>query len=119
MLTLPSHKKALIVIVYVLESPFGEISRTGCCCGLGCLEPIYAPVCYDTLYWPRVDVTVTNKANSESVLASIYHDSDAPSETSYRWTASIPLAVRNNRIVARADDGMGNQGSDVFIVNNP
>lgn len=118
-LTLPSHVETLIVGGFVLESPYGKNSETGCFCGLACLEYPYNPGCYYTMYWPGVDVTVTNQTNGEAILASIDYDCNAPRETSYRWTASIPLVVGTNRILARSDDGMGNRGSDVLTVSNP
>jgi len=118
-LTLTGRKEALTVAGFVMESPYGKSSDSGCFCGFACLEYPFSPGCYYTRYRTGVVVTVTNQTNGESVLAHIDEDMLAPSESSYRWSASLPLVVGTNRIVARVDDGMGNRGSDVLSVSNP
>ncbi|WP_027715994.1 hypothetical protein [Desulfuromonas sp. TF] len=119
-LTLPSHAEVLVVGGYALESPYGKIKgETGCFCGFACLEYPYSPECYYTRYSARVDVIVTNQTTGETIFALIYADQKAPSESSYRWSVSVPLVVGTNQIVADADDGMGYRGSDVLIVSNP
>lgn len=118
-LTLASREESLTVEGFVSESPLGKHSETGCFCGFACLYYPYSSGCYYTAYWPRVTVTLSNQTINNSSFAGIADDPDAPSEAFYRWSASIPLVVGENRIVVRADDGNGNWGSDALRVINP
>ena len=114
--TLSSREEILTIGGFVYESPLGKDTESVCqCIGFACF---FDPQC-TTFYVPRVDVTVTNKTTGGSSRATIAYSREAPEESSYRWSASVSLMVGENRIVASADDGSGNRGSDDLLVINP
>lgn len=69
--------------------------------------------------YPEVPIIVANQTNGRSSGASIAYNPKVREETFYLWSASVSLAAGDNRVVARADDGGGNQGSDALRVNKP
>jgi hypothetical protein len=114
--TLSARETSLSISGSVSESPLGQITQTACnCVGFQCF---FDPQCV-TVSSPRVAVTVTNQTTGESFPGIISFNSQAPSETSYRWTATVSLVVGENRITATADDGQGIHGNDVVIIANP
>lgn len=114
--TLSARETSLVIGGSVSESPRGKATEAACnCVGFQCF---FDPQCI-TVYVPRVHVTVTNQANGESSRATLAFNSSAQDEKIYQWTASISLAAGQNRIVATADDGAGNQGSDAVVLANP
>lgn len=104
----------------VLESPLGNIEDYVCnCVGLQCL--LHPELC-QYLYYPRVQVAVTNLANGESCFAWLQGNDVAMVGSrfaDYRWTAYLPLAIGENTIVVEATDGEGHQAQDQIVIVTP